>query len=502
MPSNRNCVAPLGLRTLFHTGSLTGLTDGQLLERYALHDGEEAELAFATLVARHGAMVWCTCRAVLRDDHDAGDAFQAVFLVLVRKARSLWVRDSLGPWLHRVALRAALEARREANRRKEAEQRAAELSVGWTDCAAQDDLADIIHQEIDRLPERHRIPIVLCVLDERSHEEAARHLKCPVGTVKSRLARARERLRAALCRRGVGPAAVQPALIRNLMVSVSSPPQVLTASTIRNAVVFATDPIQAANAVSTTAFILVEGVLSVMIRSKLQSAILGIVAALGLLIMAWLAHARQAVVVRPKVLAPAAAPNSAVRTADLEGNWIVRGYPSGQAIGLIKIEGPAPRAHANLLSMVRPDFYHFAESRVERLSIDEKSVRFTLQFQAGRPVDGRSFDVVAYFPKDDAHPQVAWGSMGIMYGQRSFAVYPAKIERTDRNSLDPQEGQAPGRAMMTCGGSTRPRTVRSKRKSSRACSRTTTTRPWPRWPHGCWLSMRPRPTLRRRRCAR
>ena len=108
MPSNRNRVAPLGLRSLFHTGSLTGLTDGQLLERYALHDGEEAELAFATLVARHGAMVWCTCRAVLRDDHDAGDAFQAAFLVLVRKARSLWVRDSLGPWLHRVALRAAL----------------------------------------------------------------------------------------------------------------------------------------------------------------------------------------------------------------------------------------------------------------------------------------------------------------------------------------------------------------------------------------------------------
>ena len=109
------------------------------------------------------------------------------------QARSLWVRDSLGPWLHRVAL----VARREANRRREAEQRAAEISVGWTGDAAQDELADIIHQEIDRLPERHRIPIVLCMLEERSHEEAARHLWCPVGTVKSRLAQFAMQLRAA-----------------------------------------------------------------------------------------------------------------------------------------------------------------------------------------------------------------------------------------------------------------------------------------------------------------
>ncbi len=187
MPSNRNRVAPLGLRTLFDTGSLSGLTDGQLLERYALQHGEEAELAFATLVARHGAMVWCTCRAVLRDDHHAGDAFQAVFLVLVRKARSLWVRDSLGPWLHRVAHRAAIQAKRTANRRTEAEERVAKLTAGWTDSGMPDDLADIIHEEIDRLPERHRIPVVLCLLEERSHEEAARHLRCPVGTVKSRL---------------------------------------------------------------------------------------------------------------------------------------------------------------------------------------------------------------------------------------------------------------------------------------------------------------------------
>ena len=101
---NRTRAVAPGLQTLFHAGSLVGLTDGQLLERFALRDGESSEAAFAALVERHERLVWPTCRAVLRDEHDAADAFQATFLVLVRKAGSLWVRDSLAPWLHRVAI--------------------------------------------------------------------------------------------------------------------------------------------------------------------------------------------------------------------------------------------------------------------------------------------------------------------------------------------------------------------------------------------------------------
>jgi RNA polymerase sigma factor (sigma-70 family) len=229
---NRIRVVPPGFRAVLETGSLTVLTDGQLLERYALQDGEEAESAFAALVARHGTMVWSTCRAVLHDDHAAGDAFQASFLVLVRKARSLWVRDSLGPWLHRVALRAAIQAKREKTRRQQAERRAAELNAGWTDHGMPDDLADIIHREIDRLPDRHRIPIVLCDLEGRSHEDAARYLKCPVGTVKSRLTRARERLRAALRRRGLAPSAVASAIIENLAASSGRPSRARWRSTM------------------------------------------------------------------------------------------------------------------------------------------------------------------------------------------------------------------------------------------------------------------------------
>src|SRR4051812_36756304 len=110
------------LGTLFHAGTAAGRTDGQLLEWFATGSPEAAELAFATLVERHGVMVLRTCRAVLRDEHAAQDAFQATFLILVRHGATLWVQDSLAPWLHRVARRVAVRARRDALRRMSAEQ--------------------------------------------------------------------------------------------------------------------------------------------------------------------------------------------------------------------------------------------------------------------------------------------------------------------------------------------------------------------------------------------
>ena len=115
------------LRTVFDGGSVAGLADGPLLERFARrgHEGSGTS-AFAVLVERHGPMVWRVCRATIRDEHEAEDAFQAVFLVLARKARTLWVRDSLGPWLHAVALRTAAFARSEARRRLDLERRRAE----------------------------------------------------------------------------------------------------------------------------------------------------------------------------------------------------------------------------------------------------------------------------------------------------------------------------------------------------------------------------------------
>jgi RNA polymerase sigma factor (sigma-70 family) len=196
----------LFLKTLFEDGVPAGLTDGQLLERFATGRGEAAELAFAVLVERHGPMVLRVARGILRDDHDAQDAFQATFLILVRKGRSLWVRDSLGPWLHRVACRAAGRARADAGRRRALERGLAEMTPYRVVADDRDGLAAAVHEELNRLPDRFRVPIVLCDLEGRTCEEAARHLGCPIGTIGSRLARGRERLRGRLVRRGLAPA--------------------------------------------------------------------------------------------------------------------------------------------------------------------------------------------------------------------------------------------------------------------------------------------------------
>ena len=118
--------------TLFETGTIAGLTDGQLLERFASRKDQGAELAFADLVRRHGPMVLHVCRAALRDEHDAHDAFQATFLVLVRKVSSLRPRDTLGPWLHAVALRVTACARVQAARRQAHERKRSAIAARYT----------------------------------------------------------------------------------------------------------------------------------------------------------------------------------------------------------------------------------------------------------------------------------------------------------------------------------------------------------------------------------
>jgi RNA polymerase sigma factor (sigma-70 family) len=436
VPSNRTGAVAHGLQTLFQAGSLVGVSDGQLLERFALRDGEMSETAFAALVDRHGPMVWRTCRAVLRDEHGAADAFQATFLVLVRKAGSLWVRESIAPWLHRVAVRAANQARREVRRRNEAEQRAAQLNSGWTESEVPDDLADVIHQEIDRLPERHRRVVVLCELEERSCEEAARCLRCPVGTVKSRLARARERLRGALVRRGVMPTAVLAEMSRSARAAIDSPPSASTASTVRGSVLYAGDPLRAAGVISATALMLAEGVLKAMIRARLQSVVLVAMAAVGLLVPAWLAFAGQEAGERPKAPVPAS-PKAAGRSIDLQGNWIIRG--SGEAIGLIRIEGPGRQPHATLLSIAWTNAYRLADSKVDHLRIDDRTVRFTLHLQAALSINSRTMEFIVYFSDDQPRPNALRGSLE--YGR--WGPYPANLERTDRSEIDRPQGRAP-----------------------------------------------------------
>ncbi len=174
---------------------------GNSSRRYAaLNDGP----AFETLVARHGSMVVATCRAILMHEHDVEDAFQATFLVLARKASSVRAADTLGGWLHRVAYRIALQAKNEAMRRKRLESELAAMRISdATHAGSEIDLHSVLHEEIERLPERERLPVVLCDLEGLTYEQAAGRLRCTEQALGYRLARARARLRDRLGRRGV-----------------------------------------------------------------------------------------------------------------------------------------------------------------------------------------------------------------------------------------------------------------------------------------------------------
>ncbi len=176
---------------------MAGMTDGQLVERFATRRDSEAEAAFAALVSRHGPMVLGVCRHRLGDPHTADDAFQAVFLVLARRAGSIRRPDLLGPWLHAVATKVARKARAQANRRRRREKSEVEMprveSVGGQADASsfRDEDAEAVHEEIGRLPERYRRAVVLCHFEGLTHVEAARRLGCAPGTVGSLVSRAR-----------------------------------------------------------------------------------------------------------------------------------------------------------------------------------------------------------------------------------------------------------------------------------------------------------------------
>jgi RNA polymerase sigma factor (sigma-70 family) len=172
------------------------------------------------------------CRMILRDAHDAEDAFQATFLVLARQSRSIRERGSAASWLHGVARRVALSARSAAARRRAHERRAAEMTMPSSDDAGWNDLGDVLHQEIERLPEKYRKAIVLCELEGLTEGQAAQRLEWPIGTVRTRLRRGRERLRGHLLRRGVAPTAVLLGAVGSSDAASRSVPDLLARSTI------------------------------------------------------------------------------------------------------------------------------------------------------------------------------------------------------------------------------------------------------------------------------
>ena len=187
---------------------MAGLSDRQLLDRFVVRRDAAGEAAFAALVARHGTMVLHVCRQLLGDHQHAEDAFQAVFLVLARRARSVRDPDLLGHWLYGVALRTARKANARLARQRKNERDKAMGGASTQSSRAPDQSmiaredAWALHAEIEGLPGVFRLPIVLCYFEGLSLDEAARRLRCPEGTLRSRLARARDKLRRGLTRRG------------------------------------------------------------------------------------------------------------------------------------------------------------------------------------------------------------------------------------------------------------------------------------------------------------
>src|SRR5262245_5924095 len=182
-----------------------GLSDEELLGQFTIC-GDEG--CFEALLRRHGPMVLGVCRATLPNEADAEDAFQATFLILARKAGSVRRAGSVSSWLHGVAWRTALRARAEFAKRRKHEPRTGAVEVAEAEERTWAEVQSIVHEELNRLGEGYRAPLVLCYLEGRPQDEAARLLGLPKGTLKGRLERGRALLRARLVRRGLAPAMV------------------------------------------------------------------------------------------------------------------------------------------------------------------------------------------------------------------------------------------------------------------------------------------------------
>ena len=265
------------LNTLFHCGAAGQLGDEQLLDRFVTGRDEAAEAAFAALMDRHGAMVLGVCRRVLGNREAAEDAFQATFLVLARKAGTIARREHLSRWLYGVALRAAMEARARATRQQAREKRLAAMRpIASPDQADTSELRVIVDEELARLPDRYRSAVILCELEGLSRREAAGRLGVAEGTLSSRLARAKARLKDRLTRRGVALSAATLASFLAREAHAVIVPPALAEATIRVAALAAAGS-STAGVVSASVATLTQGVLKAMLLAKFKGIALGLV---------------------------------------------------------------------------------------------------------------------------------------------------------------------------------------------------------------------------------
>ncbi len=320
--------------------------------------------AFATLVGRHGPLVWGVCRRALGHTQDAEDAFQATFLVLARKAGTVAWRSEIAGWLHAVALHVTRKAREQAGRRRALEREAAVNPPVPPPHEPDLDLSAALDAEIHRLPEKYRRPIVLCYLEGHSYTEAARLLGWREGTVSGRLARARELLRKRLAQRGLAPALLAALLTGEV---ASAAPAALVQTTIRASLAFVTG----LGAPTSSAVLLAEGVLRTMLITKLRigAVVVLLLALTGIGVGSVLMPRRNTVTDPDRDPPPArdeAKPPAVPK--DWVGRWMVDPFAGAESIEVQHLrQGPGPvrtyilkdpKALATLLKTVKITAVH------------------------------------------------------------------------------------------------------------------------------------------------
>jgi RNA polymerase sigma factor (sigma-70 family) len=261
------------VRKLVAAENACQLSDRQLLVRFVR---DRDEVAFTALVSRHAAMVLNVCRRVLQNHADAEDACQATFLVLARRASSIRKKDSVGSWLHGVAFRAANNLRREIAHRLKREKRANAAKTDPANRITWREVQTVLDEELQRLPEELRAPVLLCCLEGKAHNEGAQQLGWSLTTFRGRLERARELLRKRLTRRGV---VLSGALLAAFLSGTTASAALSPTFVIRTVKAALAEDGVASAAVSAKALSLARGVMDIMFRKKTTVAGLAFLAA-------------------------------------------------------------------------------------------------------------------------------------------------------------------------------------------------------------------------------
>jgi RNA polymerase sigma factor (sigma-70 family) len=404
------------LRRATAPGEAAGVADAQLLQRFAVqHD----EAAFELLVWRHGRMVLGVCGRLLRNPQDVEDCYQAAFLALARRAAALGKQPSVGGWLYRVAYRAALAVRAQAARRAARERPLADLAEAAAACdpsfeAAERELGRAIDAEVQRLPEKYRLPLLLCAFEGRSNAEAARELGCPLGTLESRLSRARSRLRAGLARRGFPLAAGALADALSRAAAEACPPVPPAAATAAAALRASAGAELTSDLVSARVVALTEGVLQSMIVAKLKAATGICLAVLAVIVVAGLLAYRGLAGPPPRgegASAPRGSDRKKARGADRaeepkrqKAEPMVEWSKAVNGLQGRLVRQPRPKVNGTEIIAIAVELRNVSTDPLA-LQNDPASVRLTLHDATGKSIPGGGL------PRSGPIPAPQWGTI-------------------------------------------------------------------------------------------